>query len=261
MSTTTISPSVPALVLAGGLGTRLRPVTDTTPKCLVPVAGVPLLEYWMQELKRSGTNQVVVNTHHLPEPVRAYLAEVSQRLEMQAQEFYEPKLLGSAGTITANRDLCNHADCCFLIYADNLSNIRLDELLAFHRSHGEPMTMMLFHTERPSACGIATLDSSQTIVEFVEKPANPTSNLANGGIYVVSKEAYQEMADLRAFDLGFDVLPRFVGRMKGYVHGGLHLDIGNLDALDRAQHVAREYFGERPFSSTSAGSNDGKGDA
>lgn len=241
------SVSVPALVLAGGLGTRLKPLTETTPKCLVPIRDVPLLEYWMQELKRSGTERVVVNTHHLPEPVQTYLADVNRRLGLEAHEFYEPKLLGSAGTVTANRDLCNDTDCCFLIYADNLSSIRLDELAAFHRSHGAAMTMMLFHTDRPKSCGIATLDDEQTIVEFVEKPANPTSNLANGGIYVVSRDAYHEMADLKAFDLGFDVLPRFVGRMKGYIHDGLHLDIGNLDALNVAQEAAREYFGDRPF--------------
>jgi len=241
------NPSVGALVLAGGLGTRLRPLTDSTPKCLVPILGVPLLEFWMQELRRSHVSRVVVNTHHLPDPVRAYLADVSRRLAISAEEFYEPKLLGSAGTVTANPKLCGDADCCLIIYADNLSTIRLDALLAFHRQHGEPMTMMLFHTTRPKACGIATLNEDGTIVEFIEKPQNPTSNLANGGIYVVSKDAYREMVELGAFDLGFDVLPRFVGRMKGFVHEGLHLDIGNLDALRDAQTAAVEHFGEHPF--------------
>ncbi len=250
---------VPALILAGGLGTRLKPITLTTPKCLVPVREVPLLEYWMQELHRSGVDRVVVNTHHLPEPVREYLAEVSQRLGMSATEFYEPTLLGSAGTIAANRGLCRDADCCLLIYADNLSSIHLDELLAFHRRHGEPMTMMLFHTAHPRACGIATLDANGRIVEFVEKPQEPKGNLANGGIYVVSREAYQEIADMGAFDLGFDVLPRFVGRMQGYLHEGLHMDVGNLDALEKAQHAAREYFGDKPFSDRPGASAAGSG--
>jgi NDP-sugar pyrophosphorylase family protein len=240
--------STPALVLAGGIGSRLRPLTLTTPKCLVPILGVPLLEYWMQELRRSDVTRVVVNTHHLPDPVRAYLGEVSARLGIDAREFHEPELLGSAGTVAANRDLCGEADCCVLIYADNLSTVRIDELIAFHRSHDEPMTMMLFRTAHPKACGIATLDETDRIVEFVEKPEHPKSDLANGGVYVVSREAYLEMADLGAFDLGFDVLPRFVGRMKGFAHGGLHIDIGTLDALEQAQGLARDHFGPRPFS-------------
>ncbi len=236
-----------ALVLAGGLGTRLRPLTETTPKCLVPIAGTPLLEYWMQELARSGIDQALVNTHHLPEPVRAYLRDVSQRLPISAREFYEPKLLGSAGTIAANPHLVEAAEAGLIIYADNLSTVRLDALLDFHHSHDAPMTMVLFHTDRPKACGIATLDQDGRIVEFVEKPENPTSNLANAGIYVVSPSAYREIAELGAFDLGFDVLPRFVGRMKGYVHEGLHLDIGTLDALSRAEGLAQKEFGAFPF--------------
>jgi len=248
------APQIPALVLAGGLGTRLRPITDSVPKCLVPIRGVPLLEFWMQELVRSGVDRVTVNTHHLPEPVRAYLLDVSQRLGIDAREFYEKTLLGSAGTVAANRGLCDDADCCLIIYADNLSDIHVDDLVSFHRSHDQPMTMVLFHTSRPRSCGIATLDDSQRIVEFIEKPEHPTSNLANGGIYVLSREAYREMADLKAFDLGFDVLPRFVGRMKGYIHEGLHLDIGNLDALEQAQTIAQDYLGSRLFAGVSGGS-------
>lgn len=241
---------VPALILAGGLGTRLRPLTETVPKCLVPIRGVPLLEFWMRELARIGSERVVVNTHHLPDPVRAYLADVSARLTLDAREFYEPTLLGSAGTVTANADLCGDADCCLLIYADNFSDVRLDELLAFHREHKAPMTMMLFHTSQPKACGIASMDSNETIIEFVEKPQQPKSNLANGGIYVISRDAYREIVEMRSFDFGFDILPRFVGRMKGKVHHGLHMDIGNLDALEEAQAIALKHFGDTPFSVT-----------
>lgn len=237
--------SVPVLILAGGFGTRLRPLTETIPKCLVPIGGIPLLEYWMFELARCGITDITVNTHHLSEAVRAYLLEVNARLELNAREFYEPTLLGSAGTIAANPELCDEADCCFLIYADNFSDVHLDELLAFHRSHDQPLTMLLFHTAQPEACGIATLDEEQRVTEFIEKPQYPMGNLANGGIYVVSKSAYGEIARLKAFDLGFDVLPHFVGRMKGFIHHGLHLDIGNIAALNEARGLVAKHFGER----------------
>ena len=101
-------------------------------------------------------------------------------------ESYEPELLGSAGTVAANADLAEFADEIVIIYADNLSDIDLRPLLAFHRQHGDPLTMVLFRAPNPRACGIAELDSEGRIVSFVEKPERPTSDLANAGLYVVS---------------------------------------------------------------------------
>src|SRR5688572_9247484 len=147
-----------ALLLAGGLGTRLKPLTDTVPKCLVPIAGKPLIGYWFDRLKEAGVLDLVVNTHHLPDPVNAYLAQVNAEGPLRVTASYEPVLLGSAGTITKNRSLVDDADECLVIYADNLSSVDLRQVLAFHRGHTDPITMMLFHTAYPSQCGIAALD-------------------------------------------------------------------------------------------------------
>jgi mannose-1-phosphate guanylyltransferase len=113
--------------------------------------------------------------------------------------------------------------------------VDLAELLAFHRAHPDPFTMLLFHAENPSACGIAELDEDGRIVSFVEKPRDPVSDLANAGVYVLDAAAYREIAAMRAFDLGFDVLPAFVGRMRGRVLEGYHLDIGSPEALAQAR--------------------------
>jgi len=232
-----------ALLLAGGLGTRLRPLTETVPKCLVPIAGKPLIGYWFDRLKEAGVLDLLVNTHHLPEPVNRYLEQVNAEGALRVRAFHEPVLLGSAGTITANRAWADDADECLIIYADNLSNVDLSRVLAFHRSHADPMTMMLFHTAYPSQCGIAALDERGHIVEFVEKPKEPKSDQANAGLYVVEAETYREIADRRAFDIGFDILPTFVGRMSGFVFDGYHRDIGNLDALAKAEEDAPRVFG------------------
>jgi D,D-heptose 1,7-bisphosphate phosphatase len=104
------------------------------------------------------------------------------------------------------------------------------------------MTMLLFRAPDPRACGIAELDPDGRIVSFVEKPERPASDLANAGLYVVDAAAYREIAAMRAFDLGFDVLPRFVGRMRGWVWGGYHLDIGTHEALERARRDAAAVF-------------------
>ena len=226
------------MILAAGLGTRLRPLTDTIPKCLVPIAGRPLLDYWVESLCDAGVSEARVNTHAHADQVRAYIERVNALGHLHLVESFEPVLLGSAGTIAANADLADGTDEVIIVYADNFSDVDLSRLLAFHRAHGDPLTMLLFHAPNPRACGIAELDDVGRVVSFVEKPHTPRSDLANAGVYVVSADAYREIADLNAFDLGFEVLPRFVGRMRGWVWEGYHLDIGNPEALAQARRDA-----------------------
>src|SRR5687767_4417606 len=114
-----------SLLLAGGLGTRLRPLTDTTPKCLVPIRGRPLLDYWFDAFVRAGIADVLINTHHLPDQVRAYIGQKNASGQFRVAEAYEPTLLGSAGTHHANRDWIKTGDTALIVYADNLSDVDL----------------------------------------------------------------------------------------------------------------------------------------
>lgn len=234
-----------ALLLAAGLGTRLRPLTDRIPKCLVPIAGRPLLDYWFDRLAEAGIRDVRINTHYLREQVVGYIRGVSAGGAFRVTEAYEPALLGSAGTIHANRGFVADGEDCLIIYADNLSDVDLAALLSFHRSHGDPLTMMLFRAPNPEQCGIVELDSSSRVVSFEEKPVLPRGDLANAGVYIATADAYREIADMGAKDLGFDVLPAFVGRMRGWVWHGYHLDIGTPAALSRARHDAPRILGLR----------------
>ncbi len=232
-----------ALLLAGGLGTRLRPITETVPKCLVPVAGKPMLDYWLDALEAAGISRALLNTHHLRDVVLNWLEQANSSRNLQLIEAWEPALLGSAGTIAANRDWADDVDQVVVIYADNLSDMDLGDLLAFHRAHGDPVTMALFHTPYPEKCGIATLDADNLVVDFVEKPDAPASDLANAGIYVLDRAAWREIADMGAFDFGFDVLPKFIGRMRGYRHPGYHRDIGTHESLAQAEIDVADLFG------------------
>jgi histidinol-phosphate phosphatase family protein len=234
------------MLLAGGLGTRLRPLTDTLPKCLVPIAGRPLLDFWVDCLAEAGMAEARINTHALADVVRGYIERVNAAGQVRLVESHEPTLLGSAGTVTANADLADGVDQIVIIYADNLSDIDLRPLIAFHRRHGDPLTMVLFRTPFPRACGIVELGEAGRIVSFVEKPERPASDLANAGIYVIDAAAYREIAAMGAFDLSFEVLPRFVGRMRGWVWGGYYLDIGTQQALDQARRDATTIFPGRP---------------
>ncbi len=233
------------LLLAGGLGTRLRPLTDHVPKCLVPIAGRPLLDYWFDRFAAAGIRDVLINIHHLPAQLRAYIHGANSRGLFNVREAYEPVLLGSAGTLSANRGWVGPGESCLIVYADNLSDVDLAGLLRFHAGHEDPVTMMLFRTPHPERCGIAELDESGRIVGFAEKPARPTGNLASGGVFVVNSEAYHEMADMNRFDLGFDVLPAFVGRMRGWIWDGYHRDIGTLESLCQVAEDAPRVFAAR----------------
>lgn len=268
---------VRVLLTAAGVGARLRPITDTLPKCLVPIGGRPLLEYWFDAFERAGIRHVLINTHHLPEQVREYIAKKNATGKFEVVETYEPELLGSAGTITANDGyvppLNNIATSgtkvsgeeVLIIYSDNLSNIDLGKFLEYHRSHSDPFTMLLFRAQFPEKSGIAELAAGTAptsgafssaacgkIVSFIEKPKQPKSNLANAGLYAMSHSLWHEIAAWKAFDIGFDVLPRLVGRMHAIEHGAAlaangreayHRDIGTHESLGIAEQDVKRVFG------------------
>jgi mannose-1-phosphate guanylyltransferase len=193
-----------------------------------------MLDWWVAALDRAGIGEVLLNTHHHAGQVRDWIDGVNARGGVHITEASEPDLLGSAGTVHANRSWADGVDAVVVIYADNLSDIDLAALVAFHAGHGDPATMVLFHTEFPQKCGIAELDAAGRITAFVEKPALPVSALANAGIYVLDAGLWREIADMDAFDFGFDVIPRLVGRMHGWLHPGYHRDIGTPAALAAA---------------------------
>lgn len=225
-----------AFLMAAGYGTRLRPITDTIPKCLVPIRGEPLLGWWLALLRRHGVTEVLVNTHYLPEPVRAFMREYNARhTGIIVHESYEPELLGSGGTVCANRDFVRGEDAFLICYADNLTDANLSAFLDFHREHDGALSMALFHTNLPKQCGIAELDARGRIVSFVEKPEQPQSDLANAGMYVASPRLFDFIdPDKSPLDFGRDVLPRLVGQMYGWPTQGYIIDVGTMENYRRA---------------------------
>lgn len=225
-----------AYLLAAGYGTRLRPMTDTIPKCLVPIHGQPLLGWWFDLLRRHGVTEVLVNTHYLPEPVRAYMDEYNRcGTGLTAYETYEPELLGSGGTIRANRDFVEGEKDFLICYADNLTDANLTSFRKCHEAHDGPLTMALFHTNVPKQCGIAEVDAAGRITAFTEKPDEPKSDLANAGMYMADSRIFEYLDDDKPLlDFGKDVLPKLVGQMYGWNTEGYLIDIGTLENYKRA---------------------------
>jgi len=223
-----------AFLLAAGIGSRLRPLTDRMPKCLVPIGGEPLLGIWLRQLRRHGVSAVLINTPHLAEQVRDYV-QTPAAAGLDIRLFHEPALLGSAGTVAANRDFVAGEESFLIVYADNLTNLDLPAMQRFHDRRRSEFTLGLFETAQPSQCGIVVCDADGRVREFQEKPATPKSNLANGGIYLATPALFEVMPDRQVLDFGYDVLPLMIGRLFGYRMRGFFCDIGTLERLEWAR--------------------------
>ena len=211
-----------AFLLSGGLGERLRPLTDTIPKCLAPIGGEPLLAIWLDLCQRYLVTEVLINVSRHADIVAAFIEKGAWNLDITLVRESEP--IGNAGTVLAHRDFVGQDESFFVMYTDNLTNVALDKLAAFHATHDGPLTMGLFRTPAPEASGIVQLREDGLVTAFEEKPASPRGNLANAGIYVARQSLFDAIPATGAVvDFGRDVFPRLVGRMYGCVIGFLRI--------------------------------------
>jgi mannose-1-phosphate guanylyltransferase len=223
-----------AFLLTAGLGTRLHPITQTLPKCLVPIGGKPLIDWWFESMQKAGVTELLINLHHLPDMVMAHVNALDTSIKVEFS--YEPVLLGSAGTLRANQSFVKDQKAFFIFYGDNLTNTSLSNLYNFHVSQPQDFTMALFETNNPSGCGIVSLNEHFTVTHFEEKPANPVSNLANAGLYVASPAVIDLIDPAKTpADIGFDLLPLLVNKMSGYKINDYLIDIGTHNNLEKAR--------------------------
>ena len=226
-----------AFILAAGEGRRLRPLTDTLPKCLVPIDGTPLLSLWLTLLVRHGVSDVLINMHHAHERLVEFVA--GHRSGVRIQLSYEPELLGSAGTVAANRAFVAGETDFLIVYSDVLTNADLTHLVERHRSHDFPMTIGVTPTDRPREKGTVVIDAAGRVVAFEEKAQAPRSNLANAGLYVARAPLFERLDTVRPasgpFDFGHHVLPQLVPSLCGVPIEDFLLDIGTPEAYARAQ--------------------------
>jgi mannose-1-phosphate guanylyltransferase len=231
-----------ALLLAAGLGSRLRPITDTIPKCLVPINGKPLLQYWLENLTKVGVDKFIINTSYLSEQVNDFIKNSIYRDSVEL--VYEDKLLNTGGTLLANKK--SFADEPFmLIHADNLTLCDFEPFIKRHINRPKycDITMMLFRSDTPQSCGIVELDSSGVVNKFHEKVKNPPSNLANGAVYICEPTIFNFLEELKKDDIDFsnDVIPKYMGRINTFINDRYHRDIGNVESYALAQVEVLEY--------------------
>jgi len=224
-----------ALLLAAGNGVRLKPVTDYVPKCLVPIHGKPLLEYWLDSLVNAGISDVLINMHYKADLMEAFIA--NSQYKKFVTLVYEKDLLLTGGTLYKNRDFFKDDDI-LMAHADNLCLCDFKAFIDTYsaRPSGVDITMMTFTTDRPKTCGIVEVEDG-IVIAFHEKIENPPSNLANGAVYILSAKVWEFLDSLHKekIDFSTEVLSHFVGRMNTFHNDVYHRDIGNLESYALAQ--------------------------
>jgi mannose-1-phosphate guanylyltransferase len=224
-----------ALLLAAGLGTRLRPLTDHLPKCLVPIHGRPLLDYWLETLVGHGVDQILINTHYMAPMVERFLSQSSWMPWVTLTN--EETLLGTGGTMLENRKFFEN-DSLLVAHADNLTIFDTEDFLLAHkkRPSDASMTMMLFKTDDPKSCGIVELDQRGVVQAFHEKVSNPPGNLANAAVYIFEPSIFEQLASLnkKEIDLSLEVIPKHIGHINTYENVNYHRDIGNIASWQEA---------------------------
>jgi mannose-1-phosphate guanylyltransferase len=225
-----------SLLLAAGFGTRLRPITNTVPKCLVPVQGKPLLAYWLDLLKPDADNPTLINTHYLPEIVSDFIK--TSRWKMHCSLVHEAELLGTGGTILHNQAFFRNA-AFLVIHADNLTRFDLNAFIEAHhrRPSGVEITMMTFDTDMPQSCGIVETDQDNIVIGFHEKSPNPPGIRANAAVYIMEPSIIEFLQSLnkKIIDLSTEVLPNYLHHMQVFHNASYHRDIGTPESLQLAE--------------------------
>lgn len=234
-----------AVVLAGGFGTRLRPLTETVPKPLLPVAGRPCVDYILQALVTAGFRQIIVATSYMSDRV---MKKIGDGLEYDASILYsfEAEPLGTAGAVKILEDFLDET---FVVASgDVLADVNVEKLYDTHRQRGAVGTMALTRVEDTSDFGVVALDENRRIVRFQEKPApeEAFSNLINAGIYVLEPEVLEVIPDGQLFDFSKNVFPALLEKGRplfGVELEGLWMDIGRPQDLWRANLAVVEREG------------------
>ena len=231
---------IKGLLLAAGLGRRLRPLTDSKPKCLMQVGGKKMLERWLDELRSCGCSEVIINTHYLAEQVTQFIDSYKTKYSIEIENSYEYELLGTAGTLRHNINKFRNK-IGILMHSDNATEFELKKLLDNHykRPRHCIITMLTFNTREPKSCGMTKTDSDGVLTEYVEKPNFSDEKHANAAIYIFENEFIDwfKANDKGYNDFSKEILPMLIGKAFVYHTNEEYIDIGTPENLKKANNI------------------------
>lgn len=228
-----------AVILCAGLGTRLRPITNTIPKVMVPIGGKPLLQHHIEWLVGYGIHDIGINLFHLPKVITEFLGDGS-RFGARVHYSHQQTLSETASGFNKFKDFVGD-DVCLVVYGDNFFILDIEDFHAFHQKKGGIASIALKKWENPESKGIVGLDNENRILWFKEKPQSHeiTTNIGNAGIYMVQPEIFSHIPNDRDYDFGKDIFPDILEKgmtICGYHLSNYHIDIGTPESLDKARN-------------------------
>ncbi len=228
-----------AMILAAGLGTRLRPLTDLVSKPMVQMAGKPCIEHTVHLLKKYGISDIIINLHYKPKLIRRHFAR-GEYFGVNISYSFEEELMGTAGGIKKVEDFFE-GDTLLVVSGDALTDINLDAFLEFHRSREAAATLALKKVPDPTNYGVVLTDDQGFITAFQEKPAlnKAISSLANTGIYLFENEIFSHIPKGTMYDFGKQVFPELLEKgekLAGFVMRDYWCDIGSLEVYREAHY-------------------------
>ena len=224
-----------ALLLSAGFGKRLLPYTKNTPKCLIKINGITILDYWIEKLSNLDISVIYINTHYLSEQVVDHIQKNYK--DNKIILIHESSLMGTAGTLIRNhKHFIN--DNLLIIHTDTYIEEDLTEFILAHqaRPKGSEVTMMTFSSNYPKLCGILEVDQKKRIIKFTEKPNNPSGNLANAAIYLLSKSFISKIKNGDYFDFSNEIIPKYLKYFFTYHTNKFVMDIGNISNLKQIRN-------------------------
>lgn len=227
-----------AVIMAGGKGTRLRPLSCGRPKPMVPIANRPMMEYIVRLLKRHGFREIVATLFYLPETIQNYFGD-GHEFGVEMGYRVEESALGTAGSVRNAKDFLD--ETFLVISGDALTDIDLNAALAFHKEKGSIATLVLARVENPLEYGVVVTEPDGRIRRFLEKPGwgEVFSDTVNTGIYILEPEIFSYFEDGQVFDFSKDLFPKLMAAgesLHGYIAEGYWSDIGNLDQYRQAHY-------------------------
>lgn len=228
-----------AVVLVGGFGTRLRPLSCTRPKLLFPICNTPLLDWTLEKLAKSGVKEVALAVNYMAE---AFIQRYGDSTHgMRVFHSKEEKPLGTGGAIKNAEKLIGREEPFLVLNGDILTDFDYSKFMKKHIEKGETATIALYRVKDPSRYGVVELTEKNRVVRFVEKPAREkaSSNLINAGIYVLDPEIFDYIVRGRRVSIEREVFPKLVdeGKVCGHEFKGLWIDIGKLEGCLKANKL------------------------
>lgn len=228
-----------AVVMAGGEGTRLRPLTSHRPKPLVPVLNKPIAQHIIEHLKRAGITDIVVTLYYLAEEIQNYFG-TGEELGVNLIYSIEDTPLGTAGSVKKAEE--HLKDEPFIIVSgDALTDIDIEAALAFHREKQSEATLILQHVQNPLEFGVVMTEEDGRIQRFLEKPSwgEVFSDTVNTGMYILEPSVFALMDPAKNYDWSQDIFPRMLAegrRLFGYIMEDYWADVGSLEQYREAQY-------------------------